>query len=53
MAKTGRDGAARDHGALTVLASVALPGLWLDPFGPLLKNFTVLAAILAFLAIED
>ncbi len=37
----------------TVLASVALPGLWLDPFGPLLKNFAVLAAILAFLAIED
>lgn len=36
----------------TVLASVALPSLWLDPFGPLLKNLAVLAATLALLAAE-
>ena len=38
--------------AYTVLASVALPSLWLDPFGPLLKNLTVLAATIALLATE-
>jgi uncharacterized protein YbjT (DUF2867 family) len=38
--------------AYTVLASVALPLLWLDPFGPLLKNLAVLAATLALLATE-
>ena len=37
----------------TALATIALPRLWLDPFGPLLKNFAVLTATLAFLAIED
>ena len=36
----------------TALATVAGPGLWLDPFGPLLKNAAVLAAILASLAME-
>ena len=38
--------------AYTALASVALPSLWLDPFGPLLKNLAVLAATLALLATE-
>lgn len=37
----------------TVLATIALPGLWADPFGALLKNLAVLAAILALRAIED
>ncbi len=37
----------------TTLATIALPGLWLDPFGSLLKNFAVLSATLALLAIED
>jgi len=37
----------------TVLATIALPGLWLDPFGSLLKNLAVLSATLALLAIED
>ena len=37
----------------TALATVALPSLWLDPFGPLLKNLAVLTATLAFLATED
>lgn len=38
--------------AYTALATVALPSLWLDPFGPLLKNLAVLAATLALLAAE-
>ncbi|MBV9248856.1 MAG: SDR family oxidoreductase [Acetobacteraceae bacterium] len=37
----------------TVLATVALPSLWADPFGSLLKNLSVLAATLVLLAIED
>jgi uncharacterized protein YbjT (DUF2867 family) len=37
----------------TMLATVVLPGLWADPFGSLLKNFAVLAATLALLAVED
>lgn len=32
--------------AMTVAATALLPGLWLNPFGPLLKNFA-LAALLA------
>jgi hypothetical protein len=36
----------------TVLATIALPALWLDPFGPLLKNAAVLASSLALLAAE-
>ncbi|WP_158746917.1 DoxX-like family protein [Acidisphaera sp. L21] len=36
----------------TALASVALPSLWLDPFGPLLKNLAILAATLALLTME-
>jgi hypothetical protein len=35
----------------TALAAIALPTLWADPFGALLKNFAVLAAILA--AVSD
>jgi nucleoside-diphosphate-sugar epimerase len=38
--------------AYTVALGVALPGLWSDPFGPLLKNLPILAAILALAAIE-
>jgi uncharacterized protein YbjT (DUF2867 family) len=37
----------------TGLASVVLPELWADPFGGLVKNFAVLAATLALLAVED
>src|SRR4051794_15935843 len=37
----------------TVLATIALPGLWLDPFGSLLKNLAVLSATLALLTIEE
>ncbi len=37
----------------SVLATVALPGLWADPFGPLLKNLAVAAATLALLAMQD
>jgi hypothetical protein len=37
----------------TVLASVVYPKLWADPFGSLIKNFAVLAATLALLAVED
>ncbi len=37
----------------SVLASVALPGLWADPFGPLLKNLAVGAATLTLLATQD
>lgn len=33
---------------LTVLA----PALWLDPFGPLLKNLPIAAAILAWMVLE-
>ena len=39
-------------GTYTVLATVALPGLWADPFGALLKNLAVLALTLILLAIE-
>jgi uncharacterized protein YbjT (DUF2867 family) len=39
--------------AYTVLATIALPELWMDPFGSLLKNLAVLAATLALLAVED
>ena len=37
----------------TGLAMATLPTLWLDPFGPLLKNAAVLACILALLAAES
>lgn len=37
----------------TLLLSATLPGLWLDPFGPLLKNLPILVAILAWAALEQ
>ncbi|WP_207553529.1 DoxX-like family protein, partial [Teichococcus deserti] len=37
----------------SLLASFAAPGLWAHPFGPLLKNFSLFAAALALLAMED
>jgi len=39
--------------AYTVGLTVALPGLWVDAFGPLLKNLPVVAAALALAAIEN
>jgi uncharacterized protein YbjT (DUF2867 family) len=36
----------------TVVLTVAAPVLWLDPFGPLLKNLPIVAAILALAALE-
>jgi len=32
---------------------VLRPALWLDPFGPLLKNVPIIAAVLALGAIEN
>jgi hypothetical protein len=29
------------------------PSLWLEPLGPLLKNLPILAAIVAWAAVED
>lgn len=37
----------------TLLATLAAPAAWADPFGPLLKNLAVLAAALALVAMED
>jgi uncharacterized protein YbjT (DUF2867 family) len=37
----------------TLVLSVALPQLWRDPLGPLLKNLPILLAILAYGAIGD
>lgn len=37
----------------TLAIGVALPGLWLDPLGPLLKNVPILALILVHGAIAD
>lgn len=37
----------------TVVLGLTLPGLWLDPLGPLLKNLPILALILVFGAIGD
>jgi len=31
--------------AMTVIATLVLPGLWLDPFGPLLKNLPLLVLL--------
>ena len=38
--------------AYTVLGTIALPWLWLDPFAPLLKNLAVVGATLSLLARE-
>lgn len=37
----------------TLVIGWALPGLWLDPLGPLLKNVPVLALVLVYGAIAD
>lgn len=37
----------------TLLLSWALPGLWMDPFGPLLKNLPILAAIGMWAVLEQ
>lgn len=39
--------------AYTLGLTFTQPGLWADPFGPLLKNLPILAAILALAAIES
>jgi uncharacterized protein YbjT (DUF2867 family) len=39
--------------AYTLGLTVAEPALWADPFGPLLKNLPIVAAILALAAIEN
>jgi hypothetical protein len=36
-----------------VLATVAFPGAWTDPFGPLLKNAAIVGAVLALLAARE
>lgn len=36
----------------TVLISIWLPGFWLHPFGPLLKNIPIAAAILALILLD-
>lgn len=37
----------------TALASLALPGAWADPFGPLLKNAAIVGATLALYASKE
>jgi uncharacterized protein YbjT (DUF2867 family) len=37
----------------TIMATALFPSLWLEPLGPLLKNLPILAAILAWAAIEE
>ena len=37
----------------TLVLSYALPGLWLDPLGPLLKNFGIAVLVLVFMAIDQ
>lgn len=39
--------------AYTLVIGTALPGLWLDPLGPLLKNLPILALVLVHGAIGD
>ena len=40
-------------GAYSLGISLATPGLWLDPFGALLKNIPILALILVWMVLED
>lgn len=40
-------------GFYTIALTIALPHLWLDPLGPLLKNLPILAAVLAYGAVID
>jgi hypothetical protein len=37
----------------TAVATLLFPSLWMEPLGPLLKNIPILAAILAWGALED
>jgi nucleoside-diphosphate-sugar epimerase len=37
----------------TILATIAVPSLWLNPFGALTKNIAVLFAILTWMILED
>jgi hypothetical protein len=37
----------------TLIIGFALPGLWLDPLGPLLKNLPILLAIAVYGVIGD
>jgi hypothetical protein len=37
----------------TIAFTVALPSLWLDPLGPLLKNLPIIAAVLCYGAVSD
>ena len=37
----------------TAVATILFPSLWLEPLGPLLKNLPILAAIVAWAAVED
>jgi hypothetical protein len=37
----------------TAIATVLFPSLWMEPLGPLLKNVPILAAILAWGALEE
>ena len=37
----------------TIVLTIALPQLWLDPLGPLLKNLPILAAVLCHGAVSD
>lgn len=37
----------------TVLATIAVPDQWAEPFGPLIKNIAVLLATLVMIAMED
>jgi hypothetical protein len=36
----------------TVLATIAVPQIWSEPFGPLMKNLAVLLATLTMIALE-
>jgi glycerol-3-phosphate acyltransferase PlsY len=37
----------------TVLATIAAPSLWADPFGPLIKNAAIAGAALALFAASE
>jgi len=37
----------------TAIATILFPSLWMEPLGPLLKNVPILAAILAWGALEE
>jgi len=39
--------------AYTAIATLLFPSLWLEPLGPLLKNVPILAAIVAWGALEE